>query len=133
MKNSIVAGLIAGIISSVVVIILDFSGLWELLSVLRYAPTPVSKQTVLLVDTTWWIAWGIIWGAFYALLYDYVPGEGVKKGLIYGLVIWTIVFSRNAVVLASYGLRLWAFLWALTGFFSIGITYGLVLGYLYKK
>ena len=132
LKNSVVAGFIAGIISGIVASILHLSGLWELLSVLPYDPTPVSPQTTVLIEITWWILWGLIWGAFYSLFYDYIPSKGIKKGLFYGLILWIMVFSRNSFVYASYGYYLSAFLFALMGFVSVSIAYGITIGYLYK-
>ena len=77
--------------------------------------------------------WGILWVLLYAFFYDYIPGKGVKRGLFFGLIIWIIVILRQAVVTASYGYHLWAGLWAFTNFVSIGIVYGLLIGFLYKK
>ncbi|MCW4033282.1 MAG: hypothetical protein NWF08_07850 [Candidatus Bathyarchaeota archaeon] len=131
LRIGIVAGLIAGFFSAIVMIILNFSGLWEALSVApHYIPvdTQISVSYELIQGTTW----GIIWGVFYAFFYDYIPGERIKKGVIYGLMVYTIAILRSAQVLSSYGAFSWAVTWAFTSFFSIAITYGLVLGYLYK-
>ncbi|WP_455276473.1 hypothetical protein [[Eubacterium] cellulosolvens] len=133
MKNSILAGLIAGFFSAIVMIIFNYSGLWELLSIYPYCYYAVDVQIAVSFEIIIGIIWGIIWGVFYAFFYDYIPGERIKKGVIYGLIIYTIAVLRSAQVYSSYGVFLWAVTWAFTGFFSIAIVYGLLIGYLYEK
>jgi hypothetical protein len=132
LKNFIIAGLIAGISSGIVFTIFNISGLWDLFSVLPFI-WPVDTQTFALINITLSSIWGIIWGAFFAFFYDYVPSKGVKKGLVYGLIIWIIAPIHDAGTSAMYGWYLYSIPYALASFFSTGITYGLVLGYFYKK
>ena len=132
MKNFIIAGLIAGIVSGIVMTIFHISGLWELFSILPFI-WPVEKQIYALSNITHFTIWGIIYGAFYAFFYDKIPGKGIKKGLFYGLIIWIIAPLHNAGVMAMYAYYLDAIPYTFATFFSIGIVYGIVLGYLYKK
>lgn len=127
-----IAGLIAGFASAIVMIIFNYSGLWEALSVYRYGYIPVDVQISVLFEIIYGTIWGIIWGVFYAYFYDTIPSKGVKKGLTYGLIIWMITGLRFAVISIPYGGYLWTTPFAISTFFSIAITYGLLIGYLYK-
>ena len=82
--------------------------------------------------------WGTIFGAFFALVYNLVPGEKVRKGLYYGLIMYLITsFQLSIWVMVWFTYRSY---WSLViseiiglAFASNMIIYGLVLGYLYKK
>jgi len=131
MKNSIIAGTIAGFVSSVVMAVFEIGGLYKLFST-TLAGIPINIQTMLLYTIIYGVISGIIWGVFYAFFYDYIPSKGVKKGLIYGIIIWIISPIHNAGAGVMYGYFSWAIPYAIATFFSIGIVYGIVLGYLYK-
>ena len=77
--------------------------------------------------------WGIVWVLLYAFFYDYIPGKGVTRGLFFGLIIWIIAPTGNWIISAACGYYLWAIQTAIVTFFSIGIVYGLILGYIYKE
>lgn len=84
--------------------------------------------------------WGAVFGAIFTRVYSLVPGEKVKKGLCYALIvfmitdvlIWTYVWpwavSHSALSTANY--VTWSLL-VLDG--AQAIVFGLVLGALYKK
>ncbi|MCX6659978.1 MAG: hypothetical protein NTX81_06320 [Candidatus Bathyarchaeota archaeon] len=80
------------------------------------------------------IVWGIIFGYLYARFYDPIPGKGVMKGLYCGLLIWLVSNIRSVSIngllptIAPWGI---SYLWC--GFWAMVITYGPVLGALYKK
>ena len=41
----------------------------------------------------------IIFASVYALIYKGIPGEGIKKGMIYGLIVWLLgALSRIAAM-----------------------------------
>ena len=132
MKNPIMVGLIAGFLSGISMFISSISGLYDLFSVLPVI-FPVYMHTIALVNIIQGTIWGVIFGAFYALVYDYIPGKGVKKGLVYGLIIWIIVIIRPAFIGVVHGYYRWAIPWTIVGFFSVAITYGLLIGFFYKK
>jgi hypothetical protein len=133
MKRVIIAGLIAGLLAGIVSMIFKISGLYDLFSVTPYALVPFDVQTIAQVEIVWTVIWGVIWAAFYVIFYDYISSKGIKKGLIYGLIIWILVSFRPSILNFVYGNGQWTIPDALTGFFSICITYGLLIGYLYKK
>jgi len=134
LKNYLISGLIAGLASGIVMFIFHMSGLWELFSVSPFFE-PVDMQTLALSNILQGSIWGIIFGVFYALFYDYIPSRGIKKGLIYGLIIWIIIFLRSTFikVIHPYYFANYPIPEALASFFSIWITYGLLIGIIYKK
>jgi hypothetical protein len=82
---------------------------------------------------------GVIFGLLFPLVYNLVPGEKVRKGLYYGLIMYLIT---------SFQLTMWVTSWLanhgywsliLSQFLSLSISasnmiiFGLVLGYLYRK
>ena len=75
---------------------------------------------------------GVLFAIMYSKTYDRIPGTGILKGLVFGLVIW--LFSNINV--ASYLWIYWNYLTAIhyiyAGFFTLA-PFGLVLGALYKK
>ena len=101
MKKVIITGVIAGFISSIVGIIFDISGFYELFSVLPQV-FPMDVQSLVMFQIIQSIIWGIIFCTFYAAVYDYIPGIGIKKGLVYGLMIWAIVILRMNILNAIH-------------------------------
>jgi len=131
LKRAIVAGFIAGLASGIVFFISRFNGWWDLFSFNPFAP-PFNIQKMASYDIIMGITWGIIWGILYAIFYDFIPSKGIGKGLFYGLIVWTISILRGSVVSAAYGWFNYAVPYTLSGFISICIIYGLLIGYLYK-
>jgi hypothetical protein len=141
MKKAVMAGIIGGFLAGVSNFVLAYIGLNMEGSILSYRlflfVIPDSSLTIAFIEITLGIMWGVIFGAFYAFFYDYIPGIGVKKGFIFSLILWTAGSLRPATLSGSHGYGtpfvFWALAWALVGFFSTCILYGLTLGYLYKK
>jgi hypothetical protein len=129
-KRVIVTGLIAGFISGIADFIFRVIGLFGI-----FFPIVLTVDVKMLAIYTIIMAslWGILWALLYAFFYDYIPSKGVKKGLFYGLIIWIIAPTSNWILSAAYGYYLWAIQTAIVTFFSIGIVYGLMLGYIYKE
>jgi hypothetical protein len=84
--------------------------------------------------------WGAIFGAIFACVYNFVPGERIKKGLFYGLLL---------LLITTFQIGTWLICWAayhnvwmivynqlfssiFLGIIQFGI-FGLVLGYIYNK
>jgi len=75
--------------------------------------------------------WGAIFGAIFAKVYNVVPSKGITKGLYYALVVYLITSFHISTYLAAYAI----FQYAISMGFGVvqAITYGIILGYLYKK
>ena len=129
-KRIIVTGLIAGFISGIADLIFSVIDLFGI-----FFPIVLTVDVQMLAIYTIIMAsmWGILWALLYAFFYDYIPGKGVSRGLFYGLIIWIIAPNSNWIISAVRGYYLWAIQTAIVTFFSIGIVYGLVLGYIYKE
>jgi hypothetical protein len=84
--------------------------------------------------------WGAIFGAMFACVYNLVPGEKVKKGLLYGLLLFLITTFQIGTWFIFWAAYHTVWMIAYNQLFSsifLGIiqfgTFGLVLGYLYRK
>ena len=73
-----------------------------------------------------------IFGAFYAMFYDRIPGKGIIKGSIFGLIIWAIIDLLGALYWLVYGYLGWALFAGLVSL-DIYVFFGLVLEGLYKR
>jgi hypothetical protein len=79
------------------------------------------------------VIWGIFFGVIYGRFFDNIPGKGVMKGLVYGILVWITkdVAAGSYVALIFMAAQISINL-IIAGFF-MWIVYGLILGYLYKK
>jgi len=134
MKNSILAGAIAGSIMGIVNFALGImfayigvteplGGVWEIASSLAVL--------IALALLSLSVIWGTFFGAIYGRFFDNIPGKGVMKGLIFGLLVWIAkdVAAGSYVALIFMEISISINL-ILIGF-SMWIIYGLILGYLY--
>lgn len=81
----------------------------------------------------WHMIWGIFLGLIFPKVFNLVPGNGIVKGLYYGLVA---NFVLNEIRPAIFCLLIKNFIFVLHVIgagCSNAIVYGLVLGYLYRK
>jgi len=136
MKSGIRAGAIAGVVAGIVGVVC--SAIFSNLGIIEVIVSPEIWDFSLMVlfsiaFTTLALIWGLIFGGIYTIVHDSIPRKGVIKGLLFGLIIWVIkdisagsflylvnLEYSSAIRLIVIGLPMW-------------ITYGLVLGYLYKK
>jgi hypothetical protein len=73
-----------------------------------------------------------IYGAIYAMFYDNIPGKGLIKGSIFGLIIWSIIDLQTGLYYLMYGSLSWALTVGIESA-DLYIFFGLVLEGLYKK
>jgi hypothetical protein len=140
MKNGYQKGLLAGAIAGFVdntvsilsIVMAWIIGLWEATSweISYFIDVFLSHLSLNII-------WGMFFGVIFVMIYDRIPGRGIKKGLIFGLLFyWVLSNVRIGSFLQSYGDLWYGFDWAVAfiwgGFFP-SIAYGLVLGYLYRK
>lgn len=126
----IVTGLVAGFISGIADFIFSIISIFGI-----FFPIVLTVDIQMLAIYTIITAslWGIVWVLLYAFFYDYLPGKGVRRGLFFGLIIWIIAPTSNWIISAACGYYLLAIQTVIVTFFSIGIVYGLILGYIYKE
>jgi len=130
-----IAGVIAGIVAAIVALISTIIFVF-IMKVLPYIGAPEiwipSMQTLFaIVSFLLNMIWGGILGILYVVLYNSIPGKGIKKGLIYGWIIFLISNVRAFSFLMPFAIFDFGLTWTAIGFFVL-TTYGLVLGYLYK-
>lgn len=73
-----------------------------------------------------------IYGAIYAMFYNKIPGKGLFKGSIFGLIIWAIIDLQTGLYYLMYGMLNWALTMGIESA-DLYIFFGLVLEGLYKK
>jgi len=144
MKSGIIPGAIAGIAGGVASSILSIIG-----HVTGYFGIITAGEVVSTIEF-WWsqagthilitMIWGTIFATFFAKVYNLVPGEKVKKGLYYGLIMYAITTFLIGTYVVSWSL--YHNNWRLASFYfgscfiiasSMFIVFGLVLGLLYRK
>jgi hypothetical protein len=129
LKIGIVAGLVAGFIAGIVASISNtVANLIDLPNPLVTVPTTNIPEIYIFVN----IIWGIIFGIIFSIAHDLIPGKYISKGLFYGLVIFLITNIRDYSYLIIIGVYTpFALCWYFIGFFQ-SITYGIILGLLYR-
>jgi hypothetical protein len=132
-KNSIVAGAIAGIVGGIVALIATYFTL----------PPEVQATVGLNAGTMQWfisqgganVIWGAVFGWIFSKVYTLIPGKGATKGLYFSLMVWIFIgLYPVTFYLFVYAPPLTAMAtnWGVVGFL-VRLFYGPVLGVLYKK
>jgi len=132
MKNSIISGAIAGLFSGIsgfvfTIIYADFMGLSYPYSPADIIPISNIATNEILLG----VIWGAIFGIFYSILYDSIPGQGLSKGLTYGMLVFLISRIRPVFYAMTGGDIPNAIAITFVGFFMF-LIYGILLGLLYK-
>ena len=124
-KIGAIAGLIAGIFSIFVAIFTIKIGLpyfW-------YPPSTIPIDKIVAVEIIINVIWGIALSILYFRFYDLIPGRGIIKGLIYGMILGFIFSIRCATFDLAYS-RISTPSWIIYTIPSI--VYGLVLEFCYE-
>ena len=136
-KYKPIAGVIAGLVSGIVAAVLLFIHLSMEIPFFWYYPVDVVPATlitnVVAIGFVLSVIWGIIFGAIFALLYARLPGKNVMKGIYYGLLLFLLSTIFGTIWGLAYGADLqMEFSGLIMGVLAF-ISYGMVLGYFYKK
>jgi hypothetical protein len=137
MKNSILAGAIAGAIADIAVV----ASAYVFGSIGVFVPpggsmeiwTPSMFLLLSVAHLSLDIIWGMIGGAAYSYLYNMIPGKDAMKGLTFGLSIWVIKDVAAGSYLALTMNEVNSAIMLIIGGFFMWIVYGLIIGILYKK
>jgi len=127
-------GLISGIIAGIVMLIIGSAfmmipGVTEWYNVTfpeMVAPTAMSIMTVGVVLS------GIIMGLVYSVINSAIPGEGARKGLNYGIMVWLLAGLTWPIMIMGFAP---AYLWIaelINGLITYSIV-GAVLAIIYGK
>ena len=136
----LLAGLIAGIIGGIVA---NIARIIEALFGLPTAIPGMLTVETMLYHLGYAIGYSGIFGAvfviFYSRFYDAIPGKGVKKGLVFGSIMYLFSNLYLSSLELWYGLLTGVEQWfllsaelAYVGFFAL-LPYGIVLGVLYER
>ncbi|KXA97994.1 hypothetical protein AKJ40_04995 [candidate division MSBL1 archaeon SCGC-AAA259M10] len=75
---------------------------------------------------------GIIYGAIYSLFYESIPGEPLRKGVYWGLIVWVIKDISAGMFMVSFGASFLALTFIITGL-PMWIVFGVILGAIYER
>jgi len=137
-KHKPIAGMVAGLVGGIVAAVLTFNQLIMGIPFLWYWPD-FNPPALINVATEFVIMffWGIIFNVIFVLLYARIPGKDVMKGLYYGLLLYLITWIYWIISVLLYAGT------TAQGLQAVGystmvlclayISYGIVLGYFYKK
>ena len=129
MRSGVVVGAVAGVVGGIVGVI--FAAVGTSIGLLEAPAGPIVEVVAAMIVLT--IIFGAIWGAVYSKFHDLVPGMGVSKGLYFGLLIWLIKDIGAGAYLAFVDRIVpIAIGFVFLGFFML-ISYGAVLGVLFRK
>ena len=146
LKAGIISGLVAGIIAGIVATILTpiisvkygelvfpFAFRLYMPTIFWFAVPPMTPVVIIaIIEMMVALVWGVILGIIYMKCYSSIPGNGILKGLIYGLFFHLILGIRVAIgKYIIYANIHEAVPWIIAGF-PKWITYGLVLGIIYE-
>lgn len=130
LKIGAVSGLIAGLVSGIVILI--FLNIGNVIGLpIPWVVTPPPFSDIAFIHIVLGVIWGTILGIIYSKAKYVIPGRGVSKGLIFGMIIFLIYSIRTATFSAPYGFILAAASFVFIGF-PTWIAYGLVLGVVYE-
>ena len=133
-----IAGFLGGFVVSIFIVIGHVTGYWgittagEIISTIDFWVSQMGSHVFINMF------WGSIFGAIFARVYNLVPYEKIKKGLIYGLVIFLITSFQVETWIICWGAsrNLWTLVIneIIITFLALIMfsTFGIVLGLLYK-
>jgi len=145
MRSGLFPGAIAGFCGGMPAAISQVVG-----HVTGYWGVPATSGQLISTIEYWWnqagthilinMIWGTVFGAIFAIVYDLVPGKKIRKGILFGLIMffittflvgtWLVIWPifHNEWNIATY--------YAGAAFLTGGanaVVFGLVLGLLYRK
>jgi len=137
--RAVVAGLVANVLSFVVggggyhlfgwVFTLEPQGIW------KWNPEQTADMSV-----GWWVVLiggntlaAIVFALVYAILFNGIPGTGLRKGLVFGLIVWLIgvvpaIFTMYIMMNIHPAALLYFLTQALVEYFVYGAAVALVYG-----
>ena len=131
MKNPYKAVFTAAIIAAIVHTFMCWIGYLFLALGFEESPLKPFGWTIfnLIMQTLLFLVVGIV----YVWAYDNIPGKGIWKGLVFGLIFYYITALFTAVYMSiGYGNIPYALGFGVSGLYTC-IPFGLAIGYLYKK
>jgi hypothetical protein len=133
-KHKPVAGVIAGLVGGVVTSIFAFiSFIMKIPDMWAYPDYHIAPITTVPIEFILAVIWGIIFGVIFVVLYPRLPGRNVMKGLYYGLILFLLAEIYGLIWGLAYANVLQSLLLSVINYGLAFISYGIVLGYFYKK
>lgn len=123
--SGLIAGCIGGVVGLVFGLIGSMIGLYEIASI----PITYIAGSFMLFS----IIFGGIWGLLFFRFYDSIPGVGITKGLLFGLMLWMLKDLMTGSYIAFSLANIPIATTIMFGGFFLQAVYGLIIGVIYKK
>ena len=131
MKRGIYAGLIAGLITSIIPLVSDYS--FSTMGILQQWQVCIDflirKIIIHIVNNA---IWGAIFGLILIIFFDRIPGKWIKKGLIIGLILSIFAVIRPTFFWLTYGAVIPGLAYML-GYTIDKFAYGILFAALYRR
>lgn len=138
MSNSWKIGAISGLIAGIVGNILSFFSAINIINIGEYywffetlSPTLINK--IIITETSINIIWGIVLGIVYSKAYDLVPGKGISKSFMFGLIYALIYPVRFFVFNIMYSYPFMEEIYFTGTCFLMGLVLGISYEFLNKR
>jgi len=137
--RGIIVGAIAGIIGGIMAFALQFMNInimgmsyywYQFMAQVRPVTSIINLAAIEIVLMT---VWGAVFSALFVLFYVRVPGRGIMKGLCFGLILCLLCVVRTFSWGIPYAAIRNTLAMSIVIYSLMFITYGLVLGALYRK
>jgi len=135
-KHNLIAGPVAGLLGGVVAAVLIFICFMMGVPYGWYWPhyPPITSITnVVAIELILMIVWGTIINTIFVMFYARIPGKGIMRGLYFGLLLCLLCVIRPHSWGIPYAANPQSLAWGAIVYSLAFISYGIVLGYLYKK
>lgn len=111
-----------------------FNWVYTIEPVIWKAPAEMFTTTNLILSNVFGILIAIIFTAVYAFLYQSLPYKGVKKGLVYGFIIWLVSAFSGMLTMPFYMTISWIVIvyWILNALVA-NLIFGAIVGAVYKE
>jgi len=131
MRRGIYAGLIAGIITSIIPFVTDYSfSTMGIFQPWQLGIDFIFKKIIIHILNN--AIWGIIFGLILIIFFDRIPGKWIKKGLIFGLILSIFAVIRPTTFWFAYGAAIPGMAY-ITGYTIDKFAYGILFAALYKR
>jgi len=111
-----------------------FSWVYTLPPIIWKTPAEMMTTGNMILSSVVGFLTSVIFVAVYALLYKGIPNKGVKKGMIYGFLVWLICAFSGIIPMPFYmTINTTVVIYWVTSFFVSYLIMGAIVGAIYKE
>lgn len=132
----LIAGIVIWIVSTIYIFLTCgwlFTWVYQIPPIIWLTPEAMMSTENLVGSLGTGLLSAFIFTLIYAILYKGLPYSGIKKGLIYGLLLWLITIGMGIIGMPFYMTIAWTVVIYWTINFLVGnLLLGLLVGAIYK-